>query len=89
MIAAARGYRIVLVMPDSMSIERQKLLAAYGAELVLTPGSHGMAGAVQLANWRPNTPTGLCRCNLKTSETAGLMRKQRPERYLQTRRLVR
>ncbi len=49
MIAAARGYRIVLVMPDSMSIERQKLLAAYGAELVLTPGSHGMAGAVARA----------------------------------------
>jgi len=49
MIAAARGYRIILVMPDSMSIERQKLLATYGAELVLTPGSCGMAGAVAKA----------------------------------------
>lgn len=46
MICAAKQYRLVLAMPDSMSVERQMLLKAYGAELVLTPGSEGMSGAV-------------------------------------------
>ncbi|MBQ6395713.1 MAG: cysteine synthase family protein, partial [Atopobiaceae bacterium] len=49
MIAAARGYRMILVMPETMSIERRKLAASYGAEIVLTPGSEGMAGAVARA----------------------------------------
>ncbi len=47
--AAARGYRLVLVMPETMSRERRLLLKAYGAELVLTPGSEGMAGAIRKA----------------------------------------
>lgn len=47
--AAARGYRLVLVMPDTMSRERRMLLKAYGAELVLTPGSEGMPGAIRKA----------------------------------------
>ncbi len=47
--AAARGYRLVLVMPDTMSRERRLLLKAYGAELVLTPGSEGMPGAIHKA----------------------------------------
>ena len=49
-VAAARGYRVVLTMPDSMSAERIALLRAYGAELVLTPGVRGMAGAIEKAN---------------------------------------
>lgn len=48
-VAAARGYRMMLVMPDTMSVERQKLAAAYGAEVVLTEGALGMAGAIQKA----------------------------------------
>ena len=48
-VAAARGYRTIIVMPDSMSIERQKLMTAYGAELVLTPGALGMSGAIAKA----------------------------------------
>ena len=46
-VAAARGYRVIIVMPDTMSVERRRLMAAYGAELVLTPGDQGMAGAIQ------------------------------------------
>ena len=49
-IAAAKGYPIAIVMPDTMSIERQKLMAAYGAEVVLSPGADGMTGAIVLAN---------------------------------------
>ena len=50
MLGAARGYSVVLTMPESMSMERRKLLAAFGAELVLTPRERGMAGAVEAAN---------------------------------------
>ena len=49
MIAAARGYRAIIVMPETMSEERRRLMRAYGAELVLTPGSEGMAGAIRRA----------------------------------------
>ena len=48
-IAATRGYRTIIVMPDSMSVERQMLMRAYGAELVLTPGKEGMAGSIKKA----------------------------------------
>lgn len=50
MVAAVKGYRIILVMPESMSIERRKLMSAYGAELDLTPREKGMKGAIERAN---------------------------------------
>jgi cysteine synthase A len=62
MVGAAKGYRVILVMPDTMSVERRQLLEAYGAKLVLTPGAQGMKGAVAQAKewvarygyWMPN-----------------------------------
>jgi len=63
MVGAARGYRVILVMPDSMSVERRRLMEAYGAELVLTPGAKSMRGSVEKAQellatlenaWMPN-----------------------------------
>ena len=50
MVAAVKGYKLILTMPETMSIERRNLLKAYGAELVLTPGPEGMSGAIRIAD---------------------------------------
>src|SRR4030067_3498475 len=57
MVAAVKGYRLILTMPETMSIERRNLLKAYGAQLVLTPGPEGMPGAIKKADeLGANTP---------------------------------
>ncbi|MBR7118774.1 MAG: cysteine synthase A [Lentisphaeria bacterium] len=58
LVAAVRGYKLILTMPDTMSIERRKLLAAYGAQIVLTPGSEGMTGSVRKAQEIINSNPG-------------------------------
>ena len=57
-VAASRGYKCMILMPDTMSIERQKLMTAYGAELILTPGALGMAGAIAKAEELAKTIPG-------------------------------
>ena len=57
-VGAARGYRVILTMPDTMSVERRSLIAAYGAEIVLTPGKEGMAGAIVKAEELQKTIPG-------------------------------
>src|SRR5690625_2622527 len=63
MVAAAKGYQLVITMPDTMSEERRNLLRAFGAELILTPGTEGMKGSIKKGkNSKPNMVT-LCQSN--------------------------
>ena len=55
-VAAARGYRIIIVMPETMSVERRQLMKAYGAELVLTEGAKGMKGAIEKGQMQKSMP---------------------------------
>ena len=71
LVAAARGYKAVIVMPDSMSVERQKLIKAYGAEVVLTDGALGMQGAVDKAEeLQKQTPNSIVAGQFENSANA-------------------
>lgn len=65
MVAAVKGYELILVMPESMSVKKRKLMAAYGAKFVLTPREKGMKGAIHYAKKlvEENSIHG-CQCNL-------------------------
>ena len=76
-IASIRGYQTILTMPDSMSAERRAMLAAYGAKLVLTPGSEGMAGAIKKAEQlHQEIPAASSPVSLKTRANARAIMKQ-------------
>ena len=79
-VAAARGYDVVLCMPETMSIERRKLLLAYGARLEFTPGSDGMQGALARADGRRPARTPSCRSSSRTWPTPRLIVARRPRR---------
>lgn len=63
MVAAAKGYHIIIVMPETMSVECRKLMKGYGAELILTPGSEGMKGSIAKAEELVKEKAIICQCN--------------------------
>ena len=90
-VSASRGYRIILTMPETMSVERRNLLKAYGAELVLTDGSKGMKGAIERANSLPRKyRTASSRASSTIPQTPKFTARQQDLRFglTQTERLI-
>ena len=88
MVAAVKGYRLILVMPESMSVERRKIMAAYGAELILTPREFGMNGAIERAralvaetprSWMPQQFENPSNISVHQRTTAREIRESFPE----------
>lgn len=83
LVGAARGYRVVITMPETMSVERRALIRAYGAEVVLTPGSEGMKGAVSKAEQIvAETPGAILAHQFETPANAAIHRRTTAEEIL-------
>jgi cysteine synthase A len=83
LVGAARGYRVVITMPETMSVERRAVIRAYGAEIVLTPGSEGMKGAVAKAeSIVAETPGAILAHQFETAANAAIHRKTTAEEIL-------
>jgi len=83
LVGAARGYRVVITMPETMSVERRALIRAYGAEIVLTPGPEGMKGAVsKAASVVEETPGAILAHQFETAANAAIHRKTTAEEIL-------
>jgi cysteine synthase A len=83
LVGAARGYRVIITMPETMSVERRAVMRAYGAEIVLTPGSEGMKGAVSKAEQIvAETPGAILAHQFETAANAAIHRKTTAEEIL-------